>query len=680
MSLYHVVAMSSSEKDAFRLVTSQGTHILCKTMSSDCREVWLAAITAGMERSLSAGQEPVNLEVFKKVKPRSVNKRNLRRQPYCHSCGKMERLEFPLIKEGAPILQYGEEERVDISKNCYAAQGVVDHVNFVREMYRYQELDQYAMQQARCMVLQKLQPELEVGPVPLTAKVQLTNISKSQVFQLFVRPEFKACKRASSTLHDLVTEFEQGIIGVLEFLELMEQSLGIRDKEMAALKKQAFRIAGDMGTSLKMLAEQAVPFYDGSPQQYASTELLQCILDFLLDLCEDGEIQTIAFYWPQLCNIHLQMLPPTDAASLKRIELVEDFLLTVATKHSVNLAIELIWSHTADLEDAKTLKYCRKRKFAVVRFLCELESMLFHFESCWGGGSVTVSSHLNPTNHQMMLLKHGMAEIQRYRMMQTEVLSRSCRLDKLHKRCNEATLGPEKMAEEALRIAKNADYLSSHLAFTKRLCDIAEKLFAQPVPKRAMMLQEELFKINASGAMGGDPLNMVKDSHTRVVRIPPTEGHVFRSKERTPVLLLIEVNDEGITEEEAIGLNQQFKSEKLQQEKRNQEDDGGQNILTDETRSGDVTVESLGNGDFSSAEAPNQAVQSNKDAAESSNLPQEVTTDIPTPSSPKAATSPSTKAIITPGDNIMVDEPGSQEGLHHDMEQRRTLILYRMNC
>lgn len=109
---------------------------------------------------------------------------------------------------------------------------------------------------------------------------------------------------------------------------------------------------------------------------------------------------------------------------------------------------------------------------------------------------------------------------------------------------------PQNMAQEALRIAKNADYFSSHLAFTKRLCDIAEKLRFMPVDQRAKALQKDLAQLNVSGAMGGDPLNKVRDNHdhSRVVRLPSTEGHVFRSKERTPVLLLMEVVDEGAIE------------------------------------------------------------------------------------------------------------------------------------
>jgi phosphatidylinositol 4-kinase len=187
-----------------------------------------------------------------------------------------------------------------------------------------------------------------------------------------------------------------------------------------------------------------------------------------------------------------------------------------------------------------------------------LESLLFDFDTGWGGGSVTVGQFLSPSNHQIDLLKDSMERLQSYRLADEQYrLSRSHRLYKLQFNRQELTIAPEFLAQEALRIAKNADYLSSHLAFTKRLCDVAERLRFLPVEERAGTLQTELSKLNASGTMGGDPLNRIKKrdhDHTRVVRIPITEGHVFRSKERTPVLLLVETMDEGAEEDQSLGL------------------------------------------------------------------------------------------------------------------------------
>jgi hypothetical protein len=69
-----------------------------------------------------------------------------------------------------------------------------------------------------------------------------------------------------------------------------------------------------------------------------------------------------------------------------------------------------------------------------------------------------------------------------------------------------------------------------------------------PLPNSPQFLQTKLAKLNASGTMGGDPLNKLVQTtdHMRAARIPITEGLIFPSKERTSVLLLVEINDEGV--------------------------------------------------------------------------------------------------------------------------------------
>ena len=494
---------------------------------------------------------------------------------FCHSCGKVERLEFPLYQTCAPLPQYGLEERCDLCPKCATSQAVLDHVTFLGELYASAAQEQQAMLSARTLCLEGIQQSTKVveGSTGSTIddvtvslqQVSLTPQSTQALQDVFDSPAFAAHQRVSPTLDSLCQQFHQGIIGVMEFLESLDHAVGKRDPSLSLLKKQAFRVAGDMGTAMKLLLEHALPpttasntHRNHSPDSQ-NTELLQCILEFLLELIDEGEMNTLAFFWSQLCCIHLRMLPPQDAAALKRVELVEDFLLTVSTRHSIQLAIELIWSHTADLEDSQGLvptcsRECKRRRVAVIRFICELESLLFDFDSGWGGGTVCVGTVLSPSTHQVKLLANGMQDLQLFRKQAPDRLSRSVRMDKItdKKNSNRQIIpkSPQNMAQEALRIAKNADYFSSHLAFTKRLCDIAEKLRFMPVDQRAKALQTDLGKLNVSGAMGGDPLNKVRDNdnHSRVVRVPWTEGHVFRSKERTPVLLLMEVVDEGAIE------------------------------------------------------------------------------------------------------------------------------------
>jgi hypothetical protein len=389
-----------------------------------------------------------------------------------------------------------------------------------------------------------------------------TATSTKALMDLLADPaQFGPLLRVSPFLKSIVHELSNGLIGVADFLEQLDDAVGSTGKREAdsltELKKQAFRVAGDMGSAMKQILDHALPSKQVDNYYYSNTgtDMLACILEFLLDLCEEEELNSVAFFWPQLCHIHLRMLPPKNSAEQRRVDLVEDFLLTVASRYSVHLALELIWSHTADLEEslasAPCPASCRRRRYAVLRFVCELESLLFDFDGGWGGGSVSLGKMLAATGDQMNLLKEMMKQVQALRKDVPEWLTRSARIDMLsnsNATLNDAGRPPEAAVQEKLRIAKNADYFSSHLSFTKRICDVAEKLRFMEVEERAQALQGELDLLNSSGAMGGDPLNEIQEHLVRVVRVPSTEGHVFRSKERTPVLLLMEIVGQGADE------------------------------------------------------------------------------------------------------------------------------------
>jgi hypothetical protein len=556
LSVYTVVGASSMPSEiAFRLVTNQGTHLLCQSTSKPCRDVWLAAFHAGLElaltdSSLNLLQQPR----FAPLTPPKSNRLNIRTRRYCVSCGATDGNGKSVAASVAPLPQYGMEGRVDLCHDCSIAQGLLAHTEFTTTCLQSAQQTQTALHQARELcwnaVLSSQPQQLTTGddeddhseeePV-----VDLSNPTARTALQTLLQDptQFEVLARISPFLHELSHSLVTNQISVPDFLEQLDEAAGTEDDaSLGALKKQAFRVAGDMGSAMKLLLDTALP----KNRQRNSSELV-CILDFLLDLCAEGELASVAFFWPQLCHLHLRLLPPKNAVQVATVELVEDFLLTVSTRYSIQLALELVWSHTADLEDslvadAVCAVACRRRRFAVLRFVCELESLLFDFDGGWGGGSVSLGRILSPTNHQVELLKERMQQIQTLRRNQ-HILSSSARLDLLTR--SKITLHPQVAANEKLRMAKNADYFSCNLNFTRRLSDIAEKLRFMDVSDRDAALQEELELLNASGTMGGDPLNKIRDHLVRVVRVPTTEGHVFRSKERTPVLLLMEVVDEG---------------------------------------------------------------------------------------------------------------------------------------
>ena len=588
-AIYSVVgasAVSGSNEAAFRVVTNQGTQLWCGSPSTRCRDIWLKALSAGLERHFAS---PNRRPVVSPIKPR-FRTEDMRNPPrHCHSCGKLQRHEIPLSYDAYPLSHYGMETRMDLCPTCEVAQGLVEHIQWMEELFTAARQEQDALMMAREAVLKALIPDLTpdcISNTEPTTRIEMSSSSHANLTCVLWSPECIAYARSSPTLDRLRTEFDEGLIGCMELVELLEQSIGIKDQAMAKLKQQALRFNGDMGSALKMLVMHALPNPlheedDDHTVDQKSTQLLQCILEFFFDLVEEGELKSIAFFWPQLLHIHLQMLPASNVVSLRRVELMEDFLLTVATQYSVQLAIELIWNHTADVEDARTLPHCAKRRSAVLRFLCELESLLFEFDMGWGGGSVTVGHFLGPSAPQLEIMKSGMRAVQSFRLIQPERLSRSQRERKILRDLERSEKGevvsvpPGELAQEALRIAKNADYISTHMAFTRRLGDIAYRLFDQPIENRGTILEAELAKLNSSGSMGGDPLNRVKQGsdHTRVVRIPTKEGHVFRSKERTPVLLLVETIDEGAETnmEQAKSLTPFPVSQQMDQEERKAE-------------------------------------------------------------------------------------------------------------
>jgi hypothetical protein len=542
-----------SPQTTFRMVTFQGTHIYCTAPTPmDC-SVWLASLHAGLEASISSTVPEQSI-----IKPPTARKSKARgmfreKQVPCSSCGRSS--ENMHITLATPLPQYGYETRCHVCPECLVSQGVWFEIHHRNQLYASRQCEQDAFQSAKeeCYKIIRADGLADVDIDEAT----LTTISHANALRdLISGHDFYAYRHLSPRLEKSCSQLELGELDALEFIDLLDDT---PDTEMAELKKQAFRVAGDMGSAMKLLADYTIN---------GDFEMFKHILDFFLDLCDEGDISSVAFFWPQLQCLHLQMLPPRNCEELIRVELMEDFLLTVTVKYSVQMSLDIIWGYVADLEDSlfhtNISPATRRRRFSVLRFVCELESLLFDFQDGWGGGSISLRNMLTPSPHQVPMLKDGMLQLAECRRgLADHFLSRSARMDKLLQA--KFTKAPEEAAEDALRAAKNADYFSSHLSFTRRICDVAEKLRFLEVEDRAGILEQELSSLNASGAMGGDPLNRISDRLMRIVRVPATEGHVFRSKERTPVLLLMEIVQEGdpqIAEEKDIDEMLQEQSER----------------------------------------------------------------------------------------------------------------------
>ena len=510
---------------------------------------------------------------------------------HCTGCGKYPP-EHAMRIDAAPLPEYGMEVRVDLCHDCWIAQGVLQHVRYLGWLYEVEASDRAAVRMAWDQVKEVLDQQQwesaglesrgssenhdvngEVNKGGSSSALHLLSSSTSQgamanaLLELAVTESFVTHRQRSDTLEFLCQELEKHGVGyVTDFLESVQECAevaeahchkipecgavreSIRPKEKVRLKREAFEIAGDMSAALKLLYEYALPSERRNSLLKDSGDMLAAILEFFLDLCEEGQMDAVAFFWPQICHIHMLMLPARDVEAMVRVELMEDFLLTVSTRFSVHLALNLVWGLTADLEESLGSTNCnplsRRRRFAIIRFVSELESLLFDFEGGWGGGGVSLHGMLVPSQQQASLLKDSVSLLQLRRRFGSHYLTKSVRHDKLRAEAMESVDVKCLTPEDRSFIAQNAAYFLSHIGFARKLGDIAEKLRFMSVECRSDALREELKKINtASKCLGGDPLNSLCGGgcYQRAVHIPVNEGHVFRSKERTPVLLLAEL-------------------------------------------------------------------------------------------------------------------------------------------
>ncbi len=97
--------------------------------------------------------------------------------------------------------------------------------------------------------------------------------------------------------------------------------------------------------------------------------------------------------------------------------------------------------------------------------------------------------------------------------------------------------------------SESARYFREQFSLVKKLGGIADRLFHVEVPRRKASCQAEIEALNAE-ISGGSPVCRADDGVVPLVRIPPDEVHVFRSKARTPVLVLMEVVNPPPTSDE----------------------------------------------------------------------------------------------------------------------------------
>ena len=121
----------------------------------------------------------------------------------------------------------------------------------------------------------------------------------------------------------------------------------------------SFPVASDMSTAIRLL-------HDLASDAGASVPLFRALVAFLLSLSVDSLPQLSKFH-VQIKQIHMSLIPASTVSGLLKLDIMEDFLLSLSTRH-VNLALDLVWSLQGELETPRTLK-----DYHVIRFIREIE-------------------------------------------------------------------------------------------------------------------------------------------------------------------------------------------------------------------------------------------------------------------------------------------------------------------
>ena len=149
---------------AFRLVTEQGTHLYCAAPTSTCRDLWLGALHAGLDRSLLESGIPKQ-QPLQPPPPAKTGRLRPRIKKHCFSCGAIDDADkSPIRVKCVPVPHYAKETRCDLCQNCLIAQGLLNHVCFLRELFASAHHERKALMMAKQLcwnAMKEANPALE---------------------------------------------------------------------------------------------------------------------------------------------------------------------------------------------------------------------------------------------------------------------------------------------------------------------------------------------------------------------------------------------------------------------------------------------------------------------------------------------------------------------------------------
>jgi len=581
---------TTTNNNKFKIVTYSGLNMTCQCYNGMDVEVWLAALHSGLEASFTTivgtsssssssssndnsskngsdgnsshansnngsirPQENVVLDDDHTLPPPSVPSASSSVQ-YCRSCGKLgSNSDVKIIPSAIPLYQYPKcEARVDVCRGCLITQGVLLNVRERVGMYRAYAHERAALELAtelvkNCLTNLKKQDEKKESTTTAVegsgSEVDSKGLDSSwedlasadtgpqvsaevrSLSHLLQTPGFLTLRRRSRKLE---IESRRWLNGTMhssdEFLSLISPEHELQSAIGGNHLLNALKLANDFSSILNMLST-----YCWNPEREGAIEMVTSTLDFLLTGVKQSVLR---FYLPQLFQIHLKMLPARSATALIILDLYEDFLIHLATNgKEVHISLSLIWHLLASLDDGKeegsggndSSQSISQKDSAMIFMLCKIESTIFCFQEGWGGGSVALGNlyPMKGSDHQQGLL---LLSVQALRSIR-DSLPFKLKIDDAER---------ETLTEETK--TKIANSYRKQIIFMRQLSNLAEELFSVPHDQQAKYLADHLGQLCLGISLATNSDNSISE----VVRLPPSEGHVFRSKARTPVLLLLE--------------------------------------------------------------------------------------------------------------------------------------------
>ena len=347
----------------------------------------------------------------------------------CVSCGRTFKPQY-VLRRSATLQQYGFETPCDVCSDCHVGQSLLTGLAVIVEMLDLEVYERTARVEAYGIVKGALDAEstadrnnnnnnnnnnndsdndsssVNTNGFVMVETRRVSDICKSD-------PMLATLASRSRHLRDLMEELAnpECCMSDADFLsQLMPCELMI---------KSPSSIAEDMVTAIKLLHLHTLP------ESPTTVRDLQTVLEYFLDLCkEKSGLEILSLFWGQIMQIHLAMLPVVDVDKFIRTDILEDFLITVSTKFSMQLGLELVWFLTANLNWGGA---CTLLDSHIIRFLVELESS-FQGEP-WGLGGNSLQHRFRPSYHQEILVKNLLKTLRDQRGHLNMYLSTSVRRD-----------------------------------------------------------------------------------------------------------------------------------------------------------------------------------------------------------------------------------------------------------